>query len=625
MAPTPRHLLLSAAAALALLLPTADLSAKPSTANPVAIKVISLRGGGELRVPLGALSSDVGIVISYGRPPGDRRKAIGAPVRFKLVGPRAHRRLLKPVTLVLPAIAGRATTIRTFSGGRWRLVPTTIYPSRGTIEAKLRHFSWYGDFFSNVADFVEESGNRFAQGFGEFQGTRAGQASCVASGKRTAQLPTWASFAGVNGANDVLRTCAQGEGEIVAVEIVNNRPYGVEIDFPVPVAWAWTESGFGLRELLKTAAIRGGIDGLYIPPVSRAAIGIPRGSWTSANFQSHLTPLAVFADMVDVALEQLGSANRRNNKSTIVHILNLLSADCSGSVLSLDATDSPGDLSRFAADNTDCMRTVLRLAYEQGKIDPQKVSPQRLGKWLSAVNVWSRLRLADKFLQTFTDAAVGLSTGGFSVNATPASTAPDTSGTVGTPATPKPTASGLSATAYEGGHVGVAFRVGWQAGRDPVTCHFLRDGVEVFTTQCGTSPSKQFFGVPAGTHAWSATVSDRFGVFSDPTNTVTLYNSGVVAPPPPPAPKPSASNLRAVVYGGGHVGIAYDVGWQAGRDPVTCHFFRDGVEVFTAQCGTSSSKQFFGVPAGTHSWYATVSDQFGVYSDPTNTVTVFSS
>ena len=91
------------------------------------------------------------------------------------------------------------------------------------------------------------------------------------------------------------------------------------------------------------------------------------------------------------------------------------------------------------------------------------------------------------------------------------------------------------------------------------------------------------------------------------------------------APKPSSTNLRVVVYGGGHVGVAFDVGWQAGRDPVTCHFFRDGAEVFTAQCGTSSSKQFFGVPVGTHSWHSTVSDQFGVYSDPTNTVTVYSS
>lgn len=95
--------------------------------------------------------------------------------------------------------------------------------------------------------------------------------------------------------------------------------------------------------------------------------------------------------------------------------------------------------------------------------------------------------------------------------------------------------------------------------------------------------------------------------------------------PTPQPPKPYSGNLRAVVYGGGHVGVAFDVGWAAGRDPVVCHFYRDGVEVFTAQCGTHSSKQFYGVPAGTHTWHAVVTDFFGVASSPTNSVTVYSS
>ena len=95
-------------------------------------------------------------------------------------------------------------------------------------------------------------------------------------------------------------------------------------------------------------------------------------------------------------------------------------------------------------------------------------------------------------------------------------------------------------------------------------------------------------------------------------------------PQPPAGPKPYAGNLIAVVYGGGHVGIAFDVGWQAGRDPVVCRTYRDGVLVAQDQCGTRSSRQFYGVPAGTHSWYATVTDRFGVVSDPTNTVTVYS-
>ncbi|NLT07369.1 MAG: hypothetical protein GXY03_13820 [Solirubrobacterales bacterium] len=92
------------------------------------------------------------------------------------------------------------------------------------------------------------------------------------------------------------------------------------------------------------------------------------------------------------------------------------------------------------------------------------------------------------------------------------------------------------------------------------------------------------------------------------------------SPPPPAPPKPTATNLIVVVYGGGHVGVAFDVSWRAGRDPVKCHFFRDGKEVFTAQCGTRSSKQFYGVPPGVHTFYAKVSDRYGVYSDRSNVV-----
>ncbi len=92
--------------------------------------------------------------------------------------------------------------------------------------------------------------------------------------------------------------------------------------------------------------------------------------------------------------------------------------------------------------------------------------------------------------------------------------------------------------------------------------------------------------------------------------------------PDPGTPRPVAANLTAVNNGGGHVGVAFDVGWQSGRDPVTCRFYRNGAEVFAAQCGTRSSKQFYGLPPGAHTFYATVTDRFGVVSAPTNSVTV---
>lgn len=94
------------------------------------------------------------------------------------------------------------------------------------------------------------------------------------------------------------------------------------------------------------------------------------------------------------------------------------------------------------------------------------------------------------------------------------------------------------------------------------------------------------------------------------------------APHPDPPPKPTITNFQVVVYEQepGHVGVSYNLAWQQGRDPITCHFFIDGHESFTAQCGNPSSKQFYGISEGDHSFYATASDKYGVYSDPSPTV-----
>ena len=97
------------------------------------------------------------------------------------------------------------------------------------------------------------------------------------------------------------------------------------------------------------------------------------------------------------------------------------------------------------------------------------------------------------------------------------------------------------------------------------------------------------------------------------------------APKPPKPAKPRISNFHVEVYQNepGRVGVSYDVAWDAGRDPVTCHFFIDNIEKFTRQCGTHSSKQFYDVPAGNRTFHATVSDRYGVFSDPSPKVTKY--
>src|SRR5262249_43866761 len=46
-------------------------------------------------------------------------------------------------------------------------------------------------------------------------------------------------------------------------------------------------------------------------------------------------------------------------------------------------------------------------------------------------------------------------------------------------------------------------------------------------------------------------------------------------------PKPTATNLVVAPHGGGNVGVAFDVSWVGGQDPITCHFIIDGSEQFT--------------------------------------------
>lgn len=104
---------------------------------------------------------------------------------------------------------------------------------------------------------------------------------------------------------------------------------------------------------------------------------------------------------------------------------------------------------------------------------------------------------------------------------------------------------------------------------------------------------------------------------SPPPATPTTRAPGTTAPPAtsPPTTQPrgpQSRDLVVVIYGGGHVGVAWDLTWDPGRDPVTCHFLIDGVERFTAQCGLHSSKQFYGISPGNHSFSAYVTDRDGI-------------
>lgn len=83
--------------------------------------------------------------------------------------------------------------------------------------------------------------------------------------------------------------------------------------------------------------------------------------------------------------------------------------------------------------------------------------------------------------------------------------------------------------------------------------------------------------------------------------------------------------MTVVIYGGGHVGVAFTVAWPSpDSEPITCVFQRGGVEIFRAQCGTRPSNQFYGQPGGSQTYSGYAIDRYGqqssVVSD-TKTVT----
>jgi hypothetical protein len=80
------------------------------------------------------------------------------------------------------------------------------------------------------------------------------------------------------------------------------------------------------------------------------------------------------------------------------------------------------------------------------------------------------------------------------------------------------------------------------------------------------------------------------------------------------------SNFVVYAHGNGQAGVAFDLAWQEGRDPMTCRFYVDGVlRHGPVQCGVRPSKQF-SLPPGNHAFDVTAHDRFGVYADPPATI-----
>jgi hypothetical protein len=433
-------------AALALAATAAEASAAQP---PSARSTFVLEGGGRILIPKGAVPRGTRITATYGGRPAAGRGRVGTAVRLTLSGRRA--RLRKPLRLEFPAAGGSATVIKTYrpQRRRWVAVRTSFDPNRNLVTARIRRLpragrkagasllsapGWWNSFVSDAANAIEMVGSHAVQVFGEQIGTRTGAPACVASGNRSNGLPSWVTSVSVTADSDMpLLGCAQSEGSDLAVELANNRPYGVVLEYGAPVRWGWTQAGFSLRDIAFSAPLQPK-DGLYLPAVGYGSIGLAQGSWTQANFTARPSGLSIMADLMESVLEAVGSSNRLASRAAVARVIRVMNSDCLHSLIDLDLPGNASALAQFIRDNAGCIQRILVAAAKRGLLDGLRISSiVSLENALEAFKYGQAIMLANKYLELLRDNVLDLH-GGFGVTARPSGSG----GGGGTPPPPAP-------------------------------------------------------------------------------------------------------------------------------------------------------------------------------------------
>ena len=278
---------------LAITLSAVGPSAVPADAAGKAT-VVKLPGGGELIVPKTSLTPGAKIVISRAFPPkgGKPFRSITKPFRLSV----AHGKLVGRVRLEIPLPKdmtrqkASSLTWTTWSKTQgWYSVPVRLDWKHRLLVASIDHFSWWNpaswDWTGLFADVT--------QGLGQLVGSRSGPAVC--SGAE----PSWvSSVVGLtNGADIAVHGCDQSQGDVLEVQLVNNRSYGMMVTYGGPVVWGWHEAGSSALSLGRNALVDHlvGSDELYLPPGGRASLGITRPSQPE-TFHIGVDGLTVLAD-----------------------------------------------------------------------------------------------------------------------------------------------------------------------------------------------------------------------------------------------------------------------------------------------------------------------------------------
>jgi hypothetical protein len=97
-----------------------------------------------------------------------------------------------------------------------------------------------------------------------------------------------------------VRSCGQAQGNILDVEMVNNRPYGQVLTYGSGVKWGWHADGESLSDIALIAWMDHQMtpQQLYLPPLGQASVGIfepPAGA--KINFAIWPNPMSIASDL----------------------------------------------------------------------------------------------------------------------------------------------------------------------------------------------------------------------------------------------------------------------------------------------------------------------------------------
>ena len=281
----------------------------PSAGDPAtAVQTIALKGGEKLTVPAGAISGNAPVRSAYTTSAAWSGNTPASPeVTFTTTG----RLMGKPVLslkvsgpLASAAASGALhLAFRSSAPGGWTDYPVTYNAHNHTVTAALTHFStwefWTWDWDSILADISQTAG--------EWEGRRATSVPDCSGGPAT---PSWYdTSAGIS--NDpglVVRSCVKGHtGNVLDVEMVNNRPYGLILNYGgAAVQWGWHADPASVTDALRDAigdAAAHASGGLYLPPLSSASVGImDLGNGANHTFSITPTPATILGDALDMTL-----------------------------------------------------------------------------------------------------------------------------------------------------------------------------------------------------------------------------------------------------------------------------------------------------------------------------------